>query len=198
MTSRPNDSISSPSAIRVTMTSPHRGSRSRRGERETDPRRSGDDFAPVPRWQGRGHPRQHPSGGDERVAQEPDREHPPTQILRDVRAQNEEQERIHLHVEPRAQLLIVVCVRRAIQPSTASSASAGTVSPMSSGTETGAVKDVATSAVTRPTSDERIAVDRIGGTESQGSAPAQPPGEKNVRARQGRGVRRTTRRPRAR
>ena len=56
-----------------------------------------------------------------------------------------------------------MCVRRASQPSTASSASAGTVIAISSGTEIGAVKDVATSAVITPTRVERTAVAAFAG-----------------------------------
>ena len=57
----------------------------------------------------------------------------------------------------------MVCVRRAIQPSTASRARAGTVNPIRSGTEIGVVKDVATSAVMSPTSVERTAVAAFAG-----------------------------------
>ena len=46
------------------------------GDRQHDPLRRRDDLAPVARRQRRAHPRQQPSGDEERVARRADREHP--------------------------------------------------------------------------------------------------------------------------
>ena len=62
-----------------------------------------DDLAPAARRQRRAHPRQQPLAGDEQVARRPDREHPRAVRGGDVDAEGEDQERVDLAVEARAQ-----------------------------------------------------------------------------------------------
>ncbi len=75
----------------------------RRRERQHDPLRRGDDLAPVARRQLRPHPRQQPAGGEERVARGADREHPRAGRAGGIHAEDEDQERVDLAVEVRAQ-----------------------------------------------------------------------------------------------
>ena len=74
-----------------------------RRERQHDPLRRRDDLAPAARRQRRAHPRQQPLAGEEQVARRPDREHPPPVRGGDVDAEGEDQERVDLAVEARAQ-----------------------------------------------------------------------------------------------
>ena len=62
-----------------------------------------DDLAPVARRQRTTQPRQQPAGGDERVARGADGEHPDAGRAGDVHAEHEDQERVDLHVEARAE-----------------------------------------------------------------------------------------------
>ena len=59
--------------------------------------------APAAPRQRRAHPRQQPLAGQERVAREADREHPRAVLLGGVDAEGEDQERVDLAVEARAQ-----------------------------------------------------------------------------------------------
>ena len=72
-------------------------------DRQHDPLRRGDDLAPVARRQRRAHPWQRPGGREERVACRADREHPRAGRAGDVHAEDEDQERVDLSVELRAQ-----------------------------------------------------------------------------------------------
>ncbi len=71
--------------------------------RQHDPLRRRDDLAPAARRQRRAHPRQQPLAGEEQVARRPNREHPRAGRGRDVDAEGEDQERIDLAVEARAE-----------------------------------------------------------------------------------------------
>ena len=72
-----------------------------------DPLRRGDDLAPIA-WRERlTQPRKRQPGRSERVARRADREHPRADRAGHVHAEDEDQERIDLSVEVRAQ-----CVRR--------------------------------------------------------------------------------------
>ena len=68
-----------------------------------DPLRRRDELAPAPRRHRRAHPRQQPLAGEEHVARQPDREHPRAARGGDVDAEGEDQERVDLAVEARAQ-----------------------------------------------------------------------------------------------
>ena len=72
-------------------------------DRQHDPLRRRDDPAPAARRQRRAHPRQQPLAGEEQVARRPDREHPRAERGGDVDAEREDQERVDLAVEARAQ-----------------------------------------------------------------------------------------------
>ena len=72
-------------------------------DRQHDPLRRRDDPAPAARRQRRAHPRQQPLAGEEHVARGPDREHPRAVRRGDVDAEGEDQERVDLAVEARAQ-----------------------------------------------------------------------------------------------
>ena len=72
-------------------------------DRQHDPLRRRDDLAPAARRQRRAHPRQQPLAGEEQVARRPDREHPRAVRGGDVDAEGEDQERVDLAVEARAQ-----------------------------------------------------------------------------------------------
>ena len=72
-------------------------------DRQHDPLRRRDDPAPAARRQRRAHPRQQPLAGEEQVARRPDREHPRAVRGGDVDAEGEDQERVDLAVEARAQ-----------------------------------------------------------------------------------------------
>ena len=72
-------------------------------DRQHDPLRRGDDPAPAPPRERRAHPRQQPLAGQEHVARRADRQHPRAGALGDVDAQREDQERVDLAVEARAQ-----------------------------------------------------------------------------------------------
>ena len=74
-----------------------------RRDRQHDPLRRGDDLAPAARRQRRAHPRQQPLAEEEQVARRADREHPRAEHGRDVDAEGEDQERVDLAVEARAQ-----------------------------------------------------------------------------------------------
>ena len=72
-------------------------------DRQHDALRRRDDPAPAARRQRRAHPRQQPLAGEEQVARGPDREHPRAVRGGDVDAEGEDQERVDLAVEARAQ-----------------------------------------------------------------------------------------------
>ena len=72
-------------------------------DRQHDPLRRSDDLAPVARRQLLAHPGQQPPGCEERVARRADREHPRAGRAGDVHAEDEDQERVDLTVEVRAQ-----------------------------------------------------------------------------------------------
>ena len=72
-------------------------------DRQHDPLRRRDDPAPAAPRQRRAHPRQQPLAGEEQVARRPDREHPRAVRGGDVDAEGEDQERVDLAVEARAQ-----------------------------------------------------------------------------------------------
>ena len=72
-------------------------------DRQNDPLSRSDDLAPVARRQRLTHPRQQPPGCEERVACRADREHPRAGRAGDVHAEDEDQERVDLTVEARAQ-----------------------------------------------------------------------------------------------
>ena len=72
-------------------------------DRQNDPLSRSDDLAPVARRQRLTHPRQQPPGGEERVACRADREHPRAGRAGDIHAEDEDQERVDLAVEARAQ-----------------------------------------------------------------------------------------------
>ena len=74
-----------------------------RGDGQHDSLRRGDELAPVARRQRLAHPGQHPAGGAEHVARRADREHPGADPTRDVDAEDEDQKRVDLAVEARAQ-----------------------------------------------------------------------------------------------
>ncbi len=74
-----------------------------RRDRQHDPLRRRDDLAPATRRQRRAHPRQQPLAGYEQVARRPDREHPRAVFGGDVDAEGEDQERVDLAVEARAE-----------------------------------------------------------------------------------------------
>ena len=63
-----------------------------------------DDLAPAPRRQGSAQPGQLPLAGQEQVARRSDQEDPRAERAGDVQAEHEEQERVDLAVEARAQL----------------------------------------------------------------------------------------------
>ena len=73
------------------------------GHREHDALRRRDDLAPAARWERRPHPRKQPLAEQEQVARRPDREHPRPEDGGDVDAEREDEERVDLAVEPRAQ-----------------------------------------------------------------------------------------------
>ena len=102
-TSRPNDSASRASATRRAAWVRASGSTSAAAIASDDPLRRGDDLAPVARRELLAHPRQHPPGCEERVACRADREHPRAGRAGDVHAEHEDQERVDLAVEARAQ-----------------------------------------------------------------------------------------------
>ena len=72
-------------------------------DRQHDSLRRSDDLAPVAGRQLRTHPRQQPPGCQKRIACRPDRDHPPAGRAGDVHAEHENQERVDLSVELRAQ-----------------------------------------------------------------------------------------------
>ena len=72
-------------------------------DRQNDPLSRSDDLAPVARRQRLTHPRQQPPGCEERVACRADREHPRAGRAGDIHAEDEDQERVDLTVEARAQ-----------------------------------------------------------------------------------------------
>ena len=102
-TSRPNDSASRASATTRAASGQSRRQDVRGRDRQHDPLRRGDDLAPVARRQRLAHPRQQPPGREERVARRADREHPRAGRAGDVHAEDEDQERVDLAVEVRAQ-----------------------------------------------------------------------------------------------
>jgi hypothetical protein len=75
----------------------------RRRDRQHDSLRRGDDLAPVARRQVLAHPRQQPPGCEERIARRADREHPRAGRARDEHAEHQDQERVDLAVELRAE-----------------------------------------------------------------------------------------------
>ena len=72
-------------------------------DRQHDALRGRDELAPAARRQRRAHPRQQPLAGEEQVARGADREHPRAVRGGDVDAEGEDQERVDLAVEARAQ-----------------------------------------------------------------------------------------------
>ena len=72
-------------------------------DRQHDPLRGRDELAPAAPRQRRAHPRQQPLAGEEQVARRPDREHPRAGRGGDVDAEGQDQERVDLAVEARAQ-----------------------------------------------------------------------------------------------
>jgi hypothetical protein len=74
-----------------------------RDDGQHDALRRGDDLAPVARRQLSAHPTEHPPGHAERVAHQPEREHPRTHQARDVDTEHQDQERVGLPVEAGAE-----------------------------------------------------------------------------------------------
>ena len=72
-------------------------------DREHDALRGRHRLAPVARRHRLLQPRQRPAGGDEQVAGRADDQHPGAGRPRDVDAEHEDEERVDLHVEARAQ-----------------------------------------------------------------------------------------------
>ena len=75
----------------------------RRRDRQHDALRRRDGLAPVAPRQRRAHPRERPPGREERVARRADREHPDAGRGGDVHAEGEDQERVDLAVQLRAE-----------------------------------------------------------------------------------------------
>ena len=71
--------------------------------RQHDTLRRRHYLAPIARRQRRTHPRQRPPGSEERVARRADRKHPRPGRASDIHAEDEDQERVDLSVEPGAQ-----------------------------------------------------------------------------------------------
>ena len=102
-TSRPNDSASRARATTSGGLVERRRQHVRGRDGQHDPLRRRHHLAPVARRQRRAHPRQQPPGGEERVAGRADREHPRAGRAGDVHAEDEDQERVDLAVEARAE-----------------------------------------------------------------------------------------------
>src|SRR5215207_3825266 len=74
-----------------------------RDDREGDALNSGHDLAPLARRNGATQPGKHQPCRDECIPREADREHPPPRRLGDIHAEDENQERVDLHVEARTE-----------------------------------------------------------------------------------------------
>ena len=75
------------------------GARSAAATRQHDALDRGDHLAPVPRGRRPAQPGQQPLGRQQRVARQPDGEHPPADRRCDVDAEHQDQEGVDLHVE---------------------------------------------------------------------------------------------------
>lgn len=73
----------------------------REGQRDAHDR--GNHLGPVAGRERTAQPRLRPTGGDEHVAGRTDREHPPARHRCDVHAQDQNEERVDLHVEARSE-----------------------------------------------------------------------------------------------
>ena len=134
-------------------------------DRQDDPLRGSDELAPVARRQRLAHPRQRPPGGEKRVARRADREHPRAGRAGDIHAEDEDQERVDLTVELRAESRgRLVC--RATRPSTEVERERERASDTSSATGAGSANESATSAATPTASEARASV-----TQSAGAQP---------------------------
>ena len=82
----------------------HEGQQLRGRDDQHDALRRRHDLAGELRLELPAQPREHDACGDEQVAREPDEQHPRPELARDVPRQHEQQERVELHVEARAEL----------------------------------------------------------------------------------------------
>ena len=143
-----------------------------RGDGQHDPLYRSDGLAPEARRKRLTHPRQRPAGREECVACRADRQHPRADRAGDVDAEDEDQERVDLGVELRAQR--PRRVRRATHPSTASSTSATAVSDTSSAPGTGWWNESPTSAAMPTASVARVRVTQSAGRAGRGGRGERP------------------------